>query len=198
MRVLQTDEVKFNRFCSDGLDWAWVAEGENGLVDKMVKGTIKFGGGSLMMWECMCWNGTGQACKIDGKMDKYLYVQILENELMGTLDEYGLNVNDIVFQQDNDPKYTSKLARNWLNDHGFDVMTWPAQSLDLNPIKHLLYYIKTKLREYKTLLLSIHKLQERVQKKWDSIPAEVCQNLIKSMPRRVAAVIKAKRGYTKY
>ena len=27
---------------------------------------------------------------------------------------------------------------------------------------------------------------------------EVCQNLIESMPRRVAAVVKAKGGHTKY
>ena len=27
---------------------------------------------------------------------------------------------------------------------------------------------------------------------------EVCQNLIESMPRRVAAAVKAKRGHTKY
>ena len=32
----------------------------------------------------------------------------------------------------------------------------------------------------------------------DKIGAEVCQNLIESMPRRVAAVLKAKGGYTKY
>ena len=54
MRVLWIDEVNFNRFCSDGLDsdgldWAWVAERENRLVDKVVKGTVKFRGGSLMM-----------------------------------------------------------------------------------------------------------------------------------------------------
>ncbi|KAJ3551493.1 hypothetical protein NM688_g4672 [Phlebia brevispora] len=45
---------------------------------------------------------------------------------------------------------------------------------------------------------SIHELWERVQKEWEAIPKEVCQNLIASMPRRVEAVIKAKGGHTKY
>ena len=33
---------------------------------------------------------------------------------------------------------------------------------------------------------------------WKKIPAEKCQKLIESMPRRIEAVIKAKGGYTKY
>jgi hypothetical protein len=37
-----------------------------------------------------------------------------------------------------------------------------------------------------------------VGKEWNKIDAVVCQNLIESMPRRVAAVLKAKGGYSKY
>ena len=45
---------------------------------------------------------------------------------------------------------------------------------------------------------SIHELWSRVQAEWVKIPVEVVQNLIDSMPRRVAAVIKAKGKWTKY
>ena len=41
-------------------------------------------------------------------------------------------------------------------------------------------------------------LWDRVEKEWDATGKEVCQNLIESMRRRVAAVIKAKGGFTKY
>ena len=44
----------------------------------------------------------------------------------------------------------------------------------------------------------ILELWERIEKEWEKIPASLCQNLIESMPRRVAAVVKAKGGYTKY
>ena len=37
-----------------------------------------------------------------------------------------------------------------------------------------------------------------MEKEQNGIEAEVCQNLIESMPRRVAAVLKAKGSYTKY
>jgi len=44
-----------------------------------------------------------------------------------------ISPEDIIFQQDNDPKRTSRKAREWLEEHRFEVMVWPAQSPDLNP-----------------------------------------------------------------
>ena len=44
----------------------------------------------------------------------------------------------------------------------------------------------------------MEELWERVQVEWEMIGADVCQNLIESMPRRVEEVIRAKGGYTKY
>jgi hypothetical protein len=44
----------------------------------------------------------------------------------------------------------------------------------------------------------MHELWLRVEKEWNSIPVTECTKLIESMPRRIAAVIKAKGGNTKY
>ena len=101
-------------------------------------------------------------------------------------------------QQHNDPKHTSKKAWAWFEDHDYDVMKWPAQSPDLNPIEHLWNHIKTKLGGYEEAPKGIHELWERVETEWEKIEPAVCQNLIESMPRRVEAVYKAKGGYTKY
>ena len=195
--VVWSDETKINRLGSDGRKWIWKKTGE-GLNDRLVQGTVKFGGGSLMMWGCMLWEGVGFACKIDGRMDGELYTQILEDELQETLTYFGKNSNSIFFQQDNDPKHKSKKATDWFKDHKFKVLPWPAQSPDLNPIEHLWYHLKKKLGEYKNPPNGILELWERVQDEWNKIEPEVCQNLIGSMPRRVAAVIKAKGDYTKY
>ena len=60
----------------------WKREGE-ALSDRLVEGTVKFGGG--MMWGCICWDGVGYTCQIDGKMDAELYTQILEEDFQATL-----------------------------------------------------------------------------------------------------------------
>jgi hypothetical protein len=83
-------------------------------------------------------------------------------------------------------------------DSNLEVMEWPAQHTDLNPIEHLWFHLKKKLGEYENPPKGITELRERVEMEWNNIPASVCQNLIESMHRRVAAVLAAKRGYTKY
>lgn len=196
-KVIWSDETKINRLGSDGRKWVWKKAGE-GLSDRLVEGTKKFGGGSLMMWGCMMWDGVGYACKIDGRMDADLYVKILEEDLQASLEHYDKMAEDIIFQQDNDPKHTSKKAKAWFNDHEYQVLSWPAQSPDLNPIEHLWHHLKRKLAEYQEPPKGILELWERVEGEWNKIGPEVCQNLIESMPRRVEAVVKANGGYTKY
>ena len=159
---------------------------------------MKFGGGSLMMWGCMTAQGVDFACKIDGGMDATLYKNILQDEFLQTLEFYKMNRDSIIFKQDNDPKHTSKIARKCFEDNRIELLEWPAQSPDLNPIEHLWQHLKRQLATYESEPVSMHELWERVEKEWEKIPVEVCINLIESMPRRVAAVLKAKGGHTKY
>ena len=44
----------------------WKKAGE-GLSDRLIEGTVKFGGGSVMVWGCMFWDKPGYACKIMGE-----------------------------------------------------------------------------------------------------------------------------------
>ena len=75
-----------------------------------------------MMWGCMGWDGPGYASMIEGRMDAETYVELMEGPLMETLEYWGKEPGEIIFQQDNDPKHTSKLAKSWFKDHGIQVM----------------------------------------------------------------------------
>src|SRR5690349_18420131 len=117
---------------------------------------------------------------------------------MQSLEYYDRDPADIIFQQDNDPKHTSRKAKEVLDSKPFEVMVWPAQSPDLNPIEHLWNHLKTKLAEYEEPPKSIQELWIRVETEWNKIEPAVCQRLIERMPRRVEAVLKAEGGFTKY
>lgn len=195
--VIWSDESKINRIDSDGLKWVWVQPGE-GLSDRIVTPTVKFGGGSIMIWGCFHAGGVGDLVLIEGKMDAQLYTEILEDNLLASIADYGLKKKDIVFQQDNDPKHTSKKAKDWFNKQKIELMKWPAQSPDLNPIEHLWAIVKRKLAAYPKPPSGVRELWERIQDVWSKITPEECRRLVDSMPSRVAAVLAAHGGYTDY
>ena len=195
--VIWSDETKIHRLGFKVCKWIW-RKPKDHLSKRVIQGTVKFGGGSLMMWGCMTAQGAGYACRIDGHMDAETYTHILGNELLQTVEYYGMDEDKWIFQQDNDPKHTSKMASNWLAGKGIQVLEWPPQSPDLNPIEHLWSYLKRRLAEYDSEPKGIIELWERVDTEWNKIPPQICSSLIESMPKRIKAVLKSKGGYTKY
>src|SRR6266568_3899483 len=196
-RVIWSDETKINRIGSNGKQWVWKKVGE-GLIEREVQGTVKFGGGNIMVWGCMGWNGVGELAEVEGRMDADQYVDILDNHLLPSIEESGIADGECVFQQDNDPKHTSRKARNWMEENNITLLHWPPQSPDLNPIEHLWHHIKSQLCKYETPATGVWEIWDRVAEVWNNIEPEVCHGLIESMPRRLEAVIKAKGGNTKY
>ena len=141
--------------------------------------------------------------KIVGRMDSKQYCHILATSLTPYMDACALLPafpprDQLVFQQDNDPKHRSKLATSWFREAGVRQMPWPAQSPDLNPIEQLWQQLKTKIGSSPVPARGVHELWERVEKEWEKIPVETCQRLIESMPRRIEAVIETKGGHIKY
>ena len=49
-------------------------------------------------------------------------------------------------QMDNDPKHTVKATQDFIKAKKWNILEWPSQSPDLNPIEHAFHLLKTKLQ----------------------------------------------------
>lgn len=139
----------------------------------------------------------------DAKRNGYTpasYVGVLDEELP-TLWEPGL-----LFMQDNAPIHTSRSARDWLEENGIDVLDWPPYSPDLNPIEHLWFRLKKGVYDVRPDIEQVggkiehiqEELYKALERSWAMITPQEMEDLVRSMQKRVKAVIKAEGWYTKY
>lgn len=130
-KIIFSDESKFNLWGSDGKVKVWRERG-TGLDPKNITATVKHGGGSVMLRGCFSWKGIGKLVFIEGRMTGIDYVNILATNLSTSAEMMG--INDYYFQQDNDPKHTAKITKDYLQTKRINTLIWPPQSPDLNPI----------------------------------------------------------------
>ena len=194
---IMSDESKFNLFGSDGRQYCWRRPGEE-FLDRNVKKVVKHGGGSIMVWGCITWNGTGRLCHVEGRLTAKKYCDILQEHLLGTLDDYKIGQRSFIYIQDNDPKHTSKLASKWFRRQNTIVLPWPSSSPDMNIIEYVWNYLDTQLRKCQRQPGNKEELWEALLDEWKKVPLEFIYKLYISMPRRVASLLTSNGGSTKY
>lgn len=146
-----------------------------------------------MVWGCFSYHGVGPIVLIEGTMTADSYIEIMKETMLPYAEEC-MPVR-WRFQQDNDPKHTAKKTKIWFNENRVDVIDWPAQSPDLNPIENLWAIVKKEVA--KTKPRNKAELWSHVKSAWEAIPVITCQKLAESVPRRLQAVLKQKGHITK-
>jgi len=193
--IIWSDESKFNLHHSDGRQRVWRVPKEKYDVDCLIP-TFKHGGGGIMVWGCFVNNQPGPLVILEAKITGKKYQELLENYLLPFMNELGTDLN--IFQDDNAPVHTAKAVLKWKEDNLISSLPWPAQSPDLNPIEHVWDYLEKAVHNRKPHPKNIEELSIYLNEEWGKLDRNFLQNLVNSMPRRVAAVINSKGNPTKY
>ena len=95
---------------------------------------------------------------------------------------------DYRFQQDNDPKHTSRLVRAFLEEHNVNWWRTPAESPDLNPIENIWGSLKYFLRNH-CKPTNLDSLLNGITEFWRTLTPEICTKYISHLCKVIPKVI---------
>ena len=192
--VLWTDESRFTLFETDGKVYVRRRRNE-AMRNDCIQPTVKFYGGGVTVWGAMSYRGTGYLTPLTGNLNANGYIDILEKSAIPSAHLLGYG-NNYFFQDDGAPCHRARIVKEWKADDNIRVLEWPPQSPDLNPIENLWRELGKSVRRQRCG--NLNNLRQALVAEWDRIPVRLCRKLVRSMPRRIQAVIRARGGYTKY
>ena len=131
-------------------------------------------------------------------MNAAQYLHVLQSRMLPQLMEWYRSVNDCVYMHDGAPCHQARVVKAYLNTESVNVLPWPGNSPDLNPLENVWGFVKARLAA--ATLNTKQELISALVKEWvrDETFVSRIQKCIDSMPRRIQAVIAAKGGHTTY
>lgn len=152
-------------------------------------------GPQIHVWGCFSVHGVGVLKRLKEHVNADYYINHVVNDIDIMCQCLVFPKKDFIFQQDLAPAHRASATRNFFRSHNVNVLDWPGNSPDANPIENLWKWIKTK-RTFITT--TAEDMWQDVSKIWYSITHAQCKQLIGSMPRRVKAILKSNGYATKY
>lgn len=187
--VVFTDEASF--WARSTISHTW-SKSRKRFVIRTVKHPIK-----IHVWGCFSKQGFGNLYAFNFNLNAEKMIKIYKNALLPSArNMFGKKSENWVLQEDNDPKHRSRLCSKWKEDNDINVLDWPSQSPDANPIENVWGYIKCKLRGKK--VFSEKQLVKHIRAIWRSLPQDYAIKLVESMPTRCQAIINNAGDWTPY
>lgn len=137
----------------------------------------------------------------DGRLDRFKYIEILEDVveiIRGMSQDF---IENMYFQQDGAPAHNSRIATDFLNDHFLHnwigtngPIKWPARSPDITPLDYFLWgYVKDEI--YKSNYDTVEDLTTALENILTHMhPIKIRNAILRSLPKRINLCIQ-QNGY---
>ena len=179
-RTIFTDETCYQLFRNTIRRWSRNPKAE---VKRIPKNRQK-----IMVWGSFSIKGLVGYHSFNTIMDGPYYVQILHDHLIrNARKQFGRHWR---LQQDNDPKHKSRVAQQFLSKEVPEVIDWPPNSPDVNPVENLWSIIKRRVEKRKPT--NLQELDMFLHEEWDKTDMVVLSHLVDSMKSRCLALIESK------
>jgi transposase len=198
-RVIFSDETVITARPASNRPFVWTKT-TMGLDPRLIVPTVQGGGAKIMTWACITKHGFHDMVLHEDTVNVEHYIDTLRKYLLPIIQTYFPRQR-FLFQQDGASFHTAHAVTEFLETENVPLLEWPPCSPDSNIIENVWHYLKLKIKKlraansrdelWENVLLVMHSM-------WEDEMTETISNLYESMPRRMAAVIAARGGNTKY
>ena len=165
-------------------------KGEQPALKPRAKHPIK-----LHVWAGISRRGPTPIVIFDSTMNAELYVSILRSGLIPFI--RSTYPDSHRFMQDNDPKHTSRTARQFFGDERINWWKTPPESPDANPIENLWHEMKEFIRrEVKPTTKA--ELVTGIKHFWNTVDVPKCNKYISHLRKVIPRIIELDGAATGY
>lgn len=193
-RILFTDEKIFKTRSNRQSEFVTRSSSERLHPDCLVRTTKT--APQAHMWGAIGFHGKPPLKLVRGNLNAAAY----QRDILSDVDKMGPKFirprRGWTFMHDMAPAHRAASTTRFLAEKGINILDWPGNSPDLNPIENVWAYVQRRLP--KLLPRNSREFEGWIHEAWKAVPTSYIQKLIRSMPNRVQEVVRKKGDLTHY